>query len=65
MSYILNKVVRDGNGVADKVYPIAVALTEVELKEYCEIFIGSPVGEPKPFTWDDFYTIVPSNLIIL
>jgi len=65
MSYILDKVVRDGNGVMDMHYPIAVSESEGELKQYCEKVIGKPVGKPKPFTWDDFYIIKPSNLIIL
>jgi hypothetical protein len=65
MSYILNKVVIDGNGVMDRHYPIAVADTEDELKKYCEAVIGLPVGKPRKFTWDDYYVIEPSNLIIL
>jgi len=65
MSYVLNKIVRDGNGVADKAYPIAISEDKSELTQYCEKVILKPVGEPKPFTWDDFYLIEPSSLIIL
>lgn len=71
MNYKLVKIVPDGNGVRDSWEDIAISADKAKLEEYCKTTFGKEIEEShfattvKNFSWDGWYCIVPSNIIIL
>ena len=70
MNHILQKVEVNGNadrfGGTDTEIPIAISGDIKTLKDYCKRTYDeeASVGKPEKFAWN-YYTIVPSNLIII
>jgi len=64
-SYVLVQVKRDGNGVRDERTQIAVSDTEQKLVDYCNTELGMGIGEPKKYSWADYYLIETSNIKIV
>ena len=64
-SKVLIRVEADGNGGGDRHYHLAMSHDEQALEEYCLKTFKVPVGKPEKFTWDDYYIINDSPILIL
>ena len=71
MNYKLVKIIPDGNGVKDKREDIAISTDKEKLSKYCKTTFGKEIEESqnstqvKNFSWDGWYVIIPSNIVIL
>lgn len=65
MSFKLIKNTPDCSELGDIREDIAIANTEQELETYCETTFKVKTGKHKVFSWDPYYTIEPSKLIII
>lgn len=66
MNYVLIKVDQQPfkNGDPCKRIPVALSNTPAKLIEYCKKS-GMQLGEPQLFSYDDYYIIRESKVIIL
>lgn len=65
MSYKLIKNTPDASELGDIREGIAIADTKEELETYCKNEFNVNTGRPEIFSWDPYYTIEKSKLIVI
>lgn len=65
MTKVLIRVHQDGNGLGDRPYHVATSNSEEALVEYCREAFDMPVGKPKKFSWDDYFIINDTPVVII
>ena len=69
MNYVLIEVESNGNadrhGGSDRHYHRAMSTNKEALIDYCKETYDKEIGQPKPFTWDNYFIINESPIVIL
>lgn len=65
MNYELVEVTINGNGGGDFHQTKAISSDYAKLEEYCLKTYEKEIGQPKPFTWDNYFIIEETNTVIV
>ena len=69
MNYVLIEVELNGNADmysgSDRHYHRATSKSKELLKDYCKEVYGKEVGKPEKFTWENYFLITESPIVIL
>jgi len=65
MNYILVEVEISGNGVSDIYRTKAISEDKIKLEEYCKKTYGKEIGKPDKFSWDNYFLINKTDIIVL
>lgn len=65
MNYELIEVESSGTELPDRHYRRAISDLKVLLEDYCLDRYGKKVGYPEPFTWDNYFIIEETDVVIV